>query len=196
MSTRGNICIKLREEDLDKELPLYDNYHKIIGHIRTNKEFPYMIVYNHHDSYEDKPGLGYRLPRNLKTYMDVRNFILQGNRTSFDDPYTERNEDIQDNLPKFASNVEGEISNEYFYLFEDNRWKVKSWQESLDNKPFRDIEYEEASIMLDERDMEAIRWIIDKYLKIHDIIAGIPEGHHECIMARVRSIEKKIRDTK
>lgn len=196
MSTRGNICIKLREEDLDKDLPLYDKYHKIIGNIRTKKEFPYMFVYNHHDSYEDRPGLGYKLPRNLKSYMEVRNFILQGNRSTFDDPYTEYDEDIQDNLPKFAPNAEGEIPNEYFYLFEDNHWKVKSWQESVDNKPFRDVEYEEATITLDEKEMEAIKWIIDKYLRIHDIIADIPEGHHECIMARVREIEKKIRDSK
>lgn len=140
MSTRGNICVKLRKEDLDKALPLYDVNKKQIGEIYTKNEYPYMFVYCHHDSYES--GLGRQLLENLNNYEDVRDYILQGDRTSFSTPYTELGENINDLTPQFSKDIEGKIPEEYFYVFDDNQWKVKSYTESCSNKPFRNISIE------------------------------------------------------
>lgn len=39
------------------------------------------------------------------------------------------------------------------------------------------MEQEEKTIQLTKREMEAVKWVLDKYLKVHEIF-DIPEGHH------------------
>lgn len=198
MSTRGNICIKLNDEDLDKDFHMKDeNGNDIAFTVHTKSGFPYMFVYNHHDSYVS--GLGKKLIDNLQTYEEVRDYILQGNRTSFDTPYIAgpNAEEPEDNQPKMCADISGEIPNEYFYLFEDGFWKVKTLDESLSGKQFKKLPNQNRiKIELNEKEIEAFKWILDKYLKIHEIIVDIPDGHHEIIMARVRDINKKIRNVK
>lgn len=50
------------------------------------------------------------------------------------------------------------------------------------------------TVTLNEREIEAVKWIIDKYLRIHAIIEDIPEAHHLVVMRQLNNIKKKIRD--
>ena len=55
------------------------------------------------------------------------------------------------------------------------------------------MEQEEKTIQLTKREIEAIKWVLDKYLKVYEIF-DIPEGHHEVVMSRIREILKKEKD--
>lgn len=55
------------------------------------------------------------------------------------------------------------------------------------------MEQEKKTIQLTKREMEAVKWVLDKYLKVHEIF-DIPEGHHEVVMSRIREILKKEKD--
>ena len=162
MSTRGNICIKLHDEDLDKDFHMKDeNGNDLEFIVHTKSGYPYMFIYNHHDSYES--GLGEQLRNNLLTYEEVRDYILQGDRTSFSEPYTAGRfgEDPKDNQPKMCVSIDGEIPEEYFYVFENDQWYVKSWSESMDKKPFRKLPIPKT-ITLTEKEIDSIKWIIEK----------------------------------
>lgn len=197
MSTRGNICIKLREEDLDKDFHMKDKYGDDVEFtIHTSKHCPYMFIYNHHDSYIERPGLGFTLPRKVNTYEEVRDFILQGNRTSLDTPYTADpyGEDFEDNQPQFASTCDGEIPEEFFYLFDNDKWYVKSYTQSINGEDFKELDYKQRMITLNEKEIAAIEWIIDKYEKIWNVVNNIDESHHLVVMGRVYDIQKKIKE--
>lgn len=128
MSTRATICIKLHDEDLGKVFHLKDkNGIDFKETITTPLNARYMCVYCHFDGYIEKPGLGFDLPRNLHTYEETRDFILQGDRSTFEEPYSDReDESIFDLEPTFMSSVtKKEIPEEYFYLFDDDKWYVK-----------------------------------------------------------------------
>lgn len=191
MSTRGHICIKLKDEDLDKDFHMKDeNGNDLEFTVHTKSGYPYMYVYNHHDSYVS--GLGKSLANNLLTYEEVRDYILQGNRTTFTQPYTceQYGESPEDNQPTMCADVSGEIPEEYFYLFEDGRWYVKSWQESVDGKAFQPLPMPKT-IVLNEKEIEAIKWVIDKYEKIWNVIADINEDHHLVVMNQIHNFKKK-----
>lgn len=192
MSTRGSICIKLKDEDLDKDLHMKDKLgHDLNVVVHPHSGFPYMYVYCHHDSYIDKPGLGFFLPRKLQTYEEVRDFILQGDRTSFGTPYTECGEDAEDLQPNFSASVDGPIPEEYFYLFNDGKWYVKDVH-GHDN--FIELEYQPQTIELNEREAATVKFIIDKYLKIRGIFEDIPESHDAVYMMNINHILKKFKE--
>lgn len=171
MSTRGSICIKLKDEDLDKDFHMKDvdgNDLTVIGH--THRSYPYMYVYCHHDSYIEKPGLGYLLPRKLQTYEEVRDFIMQGDRSSFDEPYTKRGEDHEDLSPNYLETVDGDIPEEYFYLFENDKWYVKT------NAPFaefKELEYIPEKIEITEKEADVIKHVFKRYLNIINTMKDI-----------------------
>lgn len=121
MSTRCNVCVKLRKEDLNKDLKV-DSSH----YLTTKEDFPYMEIYIHHDGYVD--GVGKDLYKNLTTYEDVKKYILKGDRTSYDTPYTECDETWIENKPMFLGDLTGDIPEMYYYLFdEDDEWYWKDY---------------------------------------------------------------------
>lgn len=191
MSTRATICIKLHDYDLGKEFYLknhlgFNTEHKIT----TPLDARYMCVYCHHDGYIEKPGLGYFLPRKYQTYDEVRDFILQGDRSGLNDPYS-MNEPIFDVKPEFIDSVNEKIPEEYFYLFDDDKWYVK---DIYDHKDFVELDYKPKIITLNEREAVTVKFIIDKYIKIHDLFMNIPESHDLIYMRNVYTIEKKFKD--
>ena len=119
MSTRCNVAIKLRPEDLNKKLTFVEN--DKIHELFVDSGFSYMFIYIHHDGY--LKGVGYRLLNELGTdYEKVKNYILQGDRTSFNEPYYECGEDWDDDTPNFCKSIDGPIPNDYFYLYDDGKW--------------------------------------------------------------------------
>lgn len=140
MSTRCNVAIKLRKEDLNKTLTFVEN--NKLHELHTDSGFSYMFIYIHHDGYLS--GVGYGLLNELGTdYETVKNYIMQGNRTSFDTPYIECDEDWDDDKPKFCKSIDGPIPNDYFYLLDDGKWFYRKFngdgslkeltQEAIDN---------------------------------------------------------------
>lgn len=175
MSTRCNVCIKLHKEDLNKILPINKNS------IKTNEEYPYMFIYIHHDGYIS--GVGSELYKNLITYEDVKNFILKGNRTSYETSYTECGEDWESNKPRAVHSVDGEIPNDYFYLFdEDNEWYYKSW--SKQNEPWKLLKNEFPELR-DER----IKNAIDLSMKIYEKTIA-----HDITPIKLEEIGSKIKE--
>lgn len=120
MSTRCNIAIKLKEKDLNKELT-YDGIH----FLKTNEAYPYMEVYCHHDG-NPKNAKDFFFKRGrLTDYESVLNYIIQGDRSTFDKSYTERGEQWPDNRPYMFASLEGDIPEQYYYIFMDGKWYYK-----------------------------------------------------------------------
>lgn len=195
MSTRGHICIKLKDEDLDKELHMKDiNGNDLECCVYTKKEFPYMFVYNHHDSYFD--GLGKNLITNLQNYDSVKNYILQGDRSTFDTPYTECGEYPEDLKPHFSSNIDGPIPEEYFYLFNDNQW----FMTRTSGKELAPIseKFEDKLYLFTIKDLETIKFLIDRYWKtnaaIEKIIGDYDSDKAIIYDSLIRKFEHKIKD--
>ena len=63
MSTRCNVAIKLRKEDLNKTLTFVENGK--LHELHTDSGFSYMFIYIHHDGYLS--GVGYGLLNELGT---------------------------------------------------------------------------------------------------------------------------------
>ena len=170
MSTRGTICVRLKDEDLDKDLHMKDAKGNDVNYtIRTDSKHPYLCVYCHHDSYIEKPGLGYMLPRNLVDYESVRDFVLQGARSGFMDPYDISIEDPEDVKPKnLESPYNINIPEEYFYLFENEKWYVKDKHNNFD---FKDITFNQKPIALTDVALtgEEIKYIVDSLTKFNNI---------------------------
>ena len=127
MSTRCHIAIKLKQEDLGKKLLITENNkeHQLI----TDEGFPYMFIYIHHDGYLS--GVGNGLLNELGVdYDTVKNYILEGNRTSFTCPYTECNETWDHNKPQFCKSIDGPIPEDYLYVLIDGKWFYRTWNDN------------------------------------------------------------------
>ena len=111
MSTRCHIAIKLKQEDLGKKLLITENSKE--HQLTTDEGFPYMFIYIHHDV----------------DYDTVKNYILEGNRTSFTCPYTECNETWDHNKPQFCKSVDGPIPEDYLYVLIDGKWFYRTWND-------------------------------------------------------------------
>lgn len=191
MSTSGNIGIKLRPEDLDKDFHMRDeNGDEIQFTIHTNSGSPYLVVYNHFDSHTNR--LGKSLINNLTTYEEVRDFILQGDRSSFDAPYI-RTEDPEDNQPRMCDDISGKPPFEYFYLFNDDGfWYVKTPDKDFTKMPNQGG----IVVKLNEIEIKAIEFIIDKYIKLSEVFFDITELNQATLLCRLKDIKKKIRNVK
>lgn len=184
MSTRCNVCVKLRKDDINKTLRI--NNHSL----ETKEEYPYMFIYIHHDGYVK--GVGADLYENLTTYEDVKNYILEGSRTSYEMPYTECGEDWEDDKPKFIDSVDDEFSNDYFYLFdEDDEWYYKSW--SHQDEPWKLLK-DEFPELRDER----IKKTIELSYKIYEktIAHDITPVKFEEIGVKIKELMEKLTDGK
>lgn len=129
MSTRCNIAIKLKEKDLNKELT-FDGIH----FQRTNADYPYMEVYCHHDGYPENAKDFFFKRRKLTDYESVLNYIIQGDRSSFDTSYIECGEQWPDNRPYMFASLDGDIPEQYYYIFMDGKWYYKE-RSSANDQP-------------------------------------------------------------
>jgi hypothetical protein len=139
MSTHCNVAIKLKNEDLDKTLTIIEN--KKVHELKTDSGYSYMFIYIHHDGYPG--GVGCGLLNELGTdYETVKNYIMLGDRTSFDKAYCECGEKWEDDKPRFCKSIDGPMTQEYLYLFDNDKWFYKSYwdddfkeltQEIIDN---------------------------------------------------------------
>lgn len=126
MSTRCHVAIKLKKEDLGKMLMITENGKE--HQLATDTGFSYMFIYIHHDGY--LKGVGSGLLNELGIdYETVKNYILEGNRTSFTCPYTECDESWEDNQPKFCKSIDGPIPEDYFYVLIDGKWFYRKWND-------------------------------------------------------------------
>ncbi len=126
MSTRCNIAIKLKEKDLNKELTC-DGIH----FQNTKADYPFMEVYCHHDGYPENAKDFFFNRARLTDYESVLNYVLQGDRTSFETSYMESGEQWPDNRPYMFASIEGDIPEQYYYIFMDGKWYYK--ERSSDN---------------------------------------------------------------
>ena len=126
MSTRCHIAIKLKQEDLGKKLLITENNKE--HQLTTNEGFPYMFIYIHHDGCLS--GVGHDLLNELGVDYDaVKNYILEGDRTSFTCPYTECNETWEHNKPQFCKSIDGPITEDYLYVLIDGKWFYRAWND-------------------------------------------------------------------
>ena len=126
MSTRCHIAIKLKQEDLGKKLLITENNKE--HQLTTNEGFPYMFIYIHHDGYLS--GVGRGLLNELGVDYDaVKNYILEGDRTSFTCPYTECNETWEHNKPQFCKSIDEPIPEDYLYVLIDGKWFYRTWND-------------------------------------------------------------------
>ena len=194
MSTHGKIFIKLKDEDLGKELPLYDCNNEVVGYIHTAKDKPYMSVYCHQDCYERYPGLGYDLTTKIGNYDDALKFVSQGNRVSFSEPFTNEGLHIEEAMPKMGDDITTSLE-DYVYLFDNGKWYVRSWYEGKFEKDWREInvEKEDEMVEINKKDLEAISWMANKFERIYSVVNDIEEVHYLVCMRRVRDIIKKLK---
>lgn len=126
MSTQCYVAIKLKEEDLNKTLTIVENGN--LHELESKSDFPYMFIYIHHDGYPS--GVGYGLLNELGTdYETVKNYILQGDRTSFDEAYIECDEEWDDDKPRFFEILPSKIGTDYFYVLENEKWYYCSYKD-------------------------------------------------------------------
>lgn len=126
MSTPCHIAIKLKQEDLGKKLLITENNKE--HQLTTNEGFPYMFIYIHHDGCLS--GVGHDLLNELGVDYDaVKNYILEGDRTSFTCPYTECNETWEHNKPQFCKSIDGPIPEDYLYVLIDGKWFYRTWND-------------------------------------------------------------------
>ena len=123
MSTRCNIAIRLKDEDKGKTVKPWNNIE-----ITIPKDAEIMDIYCHFDGYLD--GVGAGLLSDFNNYDDVFNMIIKGDMSSLDDHYYGRpNEDWDYIKPVFYKSIKeifnenGNIPNDYYYLFDNNTWK-------------------------------------------------------------------------
>lgn len=138
MSTRCNVAIRLKEEDLGKTLKV-DGSH----YFETNKEYPTIEIYIHHDGYPT--GVGHDLINKLpQDYKSVLHYVLQGDRTSFSTSYTECGEKWEDNKPdSIGGDIwtdDNEIPESYYYFFTNNKWYFRKYNEDKENLHWYDLE--------------------------------------------------------
>ena len=127
MSARCHIAIKLKQEDLGKKLLITENNKE--HQLTTDEGFPYMFIYIHHDGYLS--GVGRGLLNELGVDYDiVKNYILEGDRTSFTCPYTECNETWDHNKPQFCKSIDGPIPEDYLYVLIDGKWFYRTWNDN------------------------------------------------------------------
>jgi len=153
MSTRCNIAIKLKEKDLNKELT-YDGIH----FQKTKVEFPYMEVYCHHDGYPENAKDFFFNRGRLTDYESVLKYILQGDRITFETSYTECGEQWPDNRPYMFASLEGDIPEQYYYIFMDDKWFYKE-RSSANDQPMEWQELkpgEQSGAPAEELDFEPI----------------------------------------
>jgi hypothetical protein len=111
MSTRGNICVKVKSKDFNRV------NNKILE--KVSEENSYLYIYNHWDSYPS--GLGTLLITNYNTYEDALELVLEGDCSFPGNPYSER-ESYEETQPKTATNTAETNQQEYLYVFEDDKW--------------------------------------------------------------------------
>lgn len=128
MSTRCSIIVKLEKKDLGKDfLVNHANDKPSIFHTYIDK--PYISIYIHHDGYLS--GVGQDIIDNLDSYEKALKFVLQGDMTEFDYPYTEyRNESYENNKPNAYDKLDECPMQEYNYLFDNGEWKYMEEGES------------------------------------------------------------------
>lgn len=127
MSTRCNVAVILKEKDLNTRL--YETKHNY-GYVDTKESHPTMEIYIHHDGYPD--GVGKYLKKNLTDYESVVNYILEGDRTSAECPYTECGENWENDKPYFWPDIwedKSDIPEDYLYLFKDDKWYYRFFRD-------------------------------------------------------------------
>lgn len=124
MSTRGNICIKVKSKDFNKV------NNKILE--KVSEESPYLYIYNHWDSYPS--GLGTLLIMNYNSYEDALELILEGDCSFPGNPYSE-NEGYEETQPKTATNTAETNQQEYLYVFEDDKWTCYNDRMNIEEIP-------------------------------------------------------------
>ena len=92
-----------------------------------------MSVYINYDGYLE--GVGSRLFKEIRSYKEAFEFIVQGDRRSFDTPYYECNEPWAQNKPKMSADYpDGSTSDDYYYRWDiydgEEQWLVRKHSES------------------------------------------------------------------
>lgn len=122
MSTRCNIIVRLRDEDLNKEIQAGPSYEYVL---KTNSTHPYLCIYIHNDGY--LKGVGQHILDNLDTYEKTLRFVLNGDMSSFDDPYIKYKGELwfKHNEPEQLTTIPKKIREDYCYVYEDGEWTYK-----------------------------------------------------------------------
>lgn len=115
MSTRGNICIRIREEDYDKVNLIISKY----SSRKLSKYSSYLYIYNHFDSYPE--SLGKELLTNYNDYSKALELVLDGDCSYPGKPYKD-SEDYNWVGPKVAFSKVEAFQNEFLYVF-NKQWE-------------------------------------------------------------------------
>lgn len=150
MSTRSNIILKVRKEDIGKRFTFrkkdlgvkVDNWgeHETImvknPHKTTIKK-EYLTIYCHWDGYPS--GVGAALLNGFDTYEKVLALVLGGSCSSIEEGrvrfyHNRKGEEWKYIKPRQSDNDEtNDVWIEYIYKFEDGKWYVKkTYGESRD----------------------------------------------------------------
>lgn len=115
MSTRGNICIRIQEEDYDRVNSIISKY----SFRKISKWSPYLYIYNHFDSYPE--SLGKELLTNYNNYNKALELVLEGDCSYPGRPY-KGSEEYSNVVPKVAFNKVEAFQNEFLYVF-NKEWE-------------------------------------------------------------------------
>jgi hypothetical protein len=115
MSTRGNICVKVRKGDFDRVNDVVEKY----GRDKVTEEAPYLYIYNHFDSFPE--DLGKELLNNYDSYTKALSLVLEGDCSYPDRPYSLR-EPYANVCPKTTDKLEDALNHNYLYVY-DTEWE-------------------------------------------------------------------------
>ncbi|MBQ7710561.1 MAG: hypothetical protein IJT39_01890 [Bacteroidales bacterium] len=87
----------------------------------------------HFDGYLEE--VGRRLFKEIRSYQEAFEFILKGDRSSFDLPYYERNESWESNKPQMVADFpDNSTIHDYYYKWDkyegEEQWMVRKYSET------------------------------------------------------------------
>lgn len=169
---RCNVAIKLKDEDVNKTL----TYDKI--YFLNTGDNQYMDIYVHNGG---NPSIfkNFVIKYNLFNYEDILNYILAGDRTTFETPYINCNESWKDNKPyRYNEEIfqQKDIPENYYYIFLDNKWLYKSrdddnWKDLIEDNEISEINNKiqkfivSNNIVSNDIDIENISSLIKKLVE-------------------------------
>ena len=155
MSTRCNIAIQLQESDLDRELT-YDDIH----FLKTKKEYPFMEIYCHHGGTPENARSFFR-NNGLTEYAAVLEYILKGDRSDFNSAYAERGEQWSENRPYMFASLDGDIPEQYYFIFKEGKWFYKE-RISANDQPMEWLDLEVDSIAFQSEETPDFAFIVNQ----------------------------------
>lgn len=156
MATRSTISLKVKKEDIGKtfhfdknklpyNLTCENEFIDEVGDVKIEKD--YLTIYHHWDGYPD--GVGETLVKKFNDYDTILNLLCGGDASSINGEtivqYCAWRGEEWDDVKPTQSDTEPSVTEEYAYLFKDEKWFFKGYEaeEWTDLKEYLEIHTDE-----------------------------------------------------